>query len=488
MCLTPIQIRNPTRRIDMRGGQPLLLNVPCGHCAECKKNKRLEWRFRSYYHAKHCIDNGGFVYFDTLTYRPECVPRLSRFLDLSQYNIDDFMCFDSSDWKNFLKNMRRQLDYHYKGSHFTYFITSEYGTDERYTHRPHYHILFFVFGPISPLDFSSLVAKCWHFGRTDGLPYQPTGYVLEHVFRAGSDYLKVCNYVAKYVTKDSTFQTSINNRLTILEKKLDEDTYKTLKRNIDMFHRQSQGYGHYFLDTLDVRLRNLINKYGIVIIEDDKSVVAKLPLPLYYRRKLFYKCIKNNDKYLWIPTNEGVDYLRNRLISNVNYVANSYYNIYLNLSQDEQSQVDSLLNGRTLFDFSTYLLLYRGRLRSNVDYSSLSQSSELNDIEYNTYDWLNTLYNNPYDDSLSRVVIRDDDDKNFIQIPVSYGDLFSHITYKNNDYGTLISNCTFTEHSCSYFSNFDKLFALFSSLEHPTNINKQKTFDFIEQLTKKFNH
>ena len=86
MCLNPTTIRNPTKSIYKHGGQPLLLDVPCGHCAECKKNKRKEWRFRTYYEVESTVKNGGYVYFDTLTYAPEHVPMLSHFVDLDSIN------------------------------------------------------------------------------------------------------------------------------------------------------------------------------------------------------------------------------------------------------------------------------------------------------------------------------------------------------------------------------------------------------------------
>ena len=188
MCLNPKKIRNPAKRLSMYGGQPLYFNVPCGNCADCKKKKRLEWRFRAYHHINNIINRGGYVYFDTLTYDEDHVPHLSDFISLDSFvpslieqrngisvGIQDFTCFCHSHWKNFLKNLRRQLDYHYNGCKFDYFLTSEYGTKEGFTHRPHYHILFFVHdsSKIHPLDFSKVIKKCWDYGRTDGIDFEP---------------------------------------------------------------------------------------------------------------------------------------------------------------------------------------------------------------------------------------------------------------------------------------------------------------------------
>ena len=186
MCLFPRKIKNPCKNVNLLGGQPLYIEVPCNQCAECKKNKRLEWRLRSFYECQDTIAKGGYIYFDTLTYSEEFVPHLSDYLtDHSQVlnKVEDFTCFNHTHFKNFLKNMRRQLDYHHKGVTFKYFLSSEYGTKEGYTHRPHYHILFFVNNKsIDPFTFSELVSKCWPFGRTDGMPYQSRDYVIEHSY------------------------------------------------------------------------------------------------------------------------------------------------------------------------------------------------------------------------------------------------------------------------------------------------------------------
>lgn len=79
MCLNPIKIRNPTQNISRSGGQKLMLEVPCNQCAECQLAKRAEWSFRSYQELQHTFRNGGFVYFDTLTYSPKTFTHVKRF-------------------------------------------------------------------------------------------------------------------------------------------------------------------------------------------------------------------------------------------------------------------------------------------------------------------------------------------------------------------------------------------------------------------------
>ena len=194
MCLNPITIKNPKKRISLSGGMPFSIQVPCGECAECKELKRTEWYYRTYYEAMSCFDSNGYVLFDTLTYRDEELPHVSEFIDIdSEW---DASCFDVEDYRLFFVRLRMALqrEIGWNPAHcLKYFLTSEYGTDDRYTHRPHYHVLFFVRGDengrrVDPLVLSKLINKCWMKGRTDGIDYKPYKYVMNHVWSKMSNY------------------------------------------------------------------------------------------------------------------------------------------------------------------------------------------------------------------------------------------------------------------------------------------------------------
>ena len=509
MCLNPRIINNPARYISMRGGQPLRFPVQCGECAECKKAKRLEWHFRTYHHVMNCIKNGGYVLYDTLTYRPADVPRVSRHVDLLKYVPDlkrrnikkyDFMCFDANDWRKFLKNLRRQLNYYYPGASFTYFLTSEYGTDEKYTHRPHYHVMFFVNSAnyIDPLEFSTLVAKCWKYGRTDGLPYQPKSYVLaKRVFdnsTPNDTCLKACAYVAKYITKDSTFQTHIENRLSFLQLHLDKEEYTKVKREVSQFHRQSQGFGISFLSTLsDFDLKS-INDSGCCHLMDKDKITLTIPLPLYYKRKLFYKQLKNEDNtYRWIPTPQGVDFLYHNFIRSFENNYCRYYTIYVNSTSLQKEVVRTSLGERTLSDFVSYITFYRGRCRSlnHFDFNLFSPNLRLHDDEYNLHDWFTRC-------ASSSSALPDEPDtlchyktkvskRDLIDIPCVESNIFKDFTpTKTIDYDIFIRSFQFSENSLPDFVGFDRLEKYFSFITKKDNLQAQKTFDYIEDLSNKF--
>ena len=238
MCLSPINLYSPTKAIALRGGQVLKQTVRCGKCAHCQTRLRDEYSFRTYWHTKDTIDNGGYVLFDTLTYDEENLPHISDFVDIKKYGIKDFSCFNRQHYKLFFKRLRRKIEKTYGLVRaISYFFSTEYGEDDRYTHRPHYHILIFVKRwEIDPIWLSYAIAECWQYGRTDGLKYQPLKHVAEHVYGCNLGFGEntdtfvlraVTHYLSKYITKNNLFQKNINERINIIEHQLppDDETY-----------------------------------------------------------------------------------------------------------------------------------------------------------------------------------------------------------------------------------------------------------------------
>ena len=181
MCLNQRYIRTQSKNLSLNGGQSYVQVQKCGHCAECIAEKRDEWYFRAWYETQSCIAAGGYVLFDTLTYAPEHVPHISDFIDFDKLRINatrakyDYMCFSKDDIALFFKRLRQQLkrDGFKSSDCIKYFLTSEYGTSDEGTHRPHYHFLCFVYDPrLNPLTLSNYIDKCWQLGRTDGIPYK----------------------------------------------------------------------------------------------------------------------------------------------------------------------------------------------------------------------------------------------------------------------------------------------------------------------------
>lgn len=373
MCYFPRRLYNPVRSVSP--GTQYYLDVPCGECEACKNKKRMEYKFRSYYEMQSTFNQDGYVYFDTLTYRSKDLPHLSDFLDeVSSDAHYNFPCFNSKHVNVFFHRLREELKragYDVAGR-LKYFLSCEYGLDERYTHRPHYHVLFFVTAALPPLVLSSLVSKSWLYGITDGLPYQPVGYVLNHVYNRDSRFdsdtvTKVCSYVSKYVSKDSSFTNLVESRICSVLSHVDipehlrKDFQRSLNRQILPFHRQSQSFGGEFLKFNDI---DVIERSGVIRMPSGTTgVFLEMPLPTYYKRKLYYDLVTDSDGYRHWCLNEAGN-LHNRRY--VRYVcarlAKTFSDWFLGLLPVQKSYVSYLLGERSWSDFAEYMTFYRGRV------------------------------------------------------------------------------------------------------------------------------
>lgn len=504
MCLFPRKIKTPFNAINVNGGQPLLMEVPCNKCAECKKAARLLWHFRTFHEALACTNAGGFVLYDTLTYSDEYLPHLSDYIDLKDTGINDFSCFNHQHYRDFFKRLRRKIEYHNKGVTLRYFLTTEYGTDDRYTHRPHLHLLIFCYTngvPFNSRILSKYISECWTYGRTDGIPYKPIAYVRENTFQKTAEldykpYLRVCNYVSKYITKDSTFSEQIEKRKLLINKHItDKEEVKKLYRNIDMFHRQSQGFGINYLETLSADEKNFILNNGACRIVDGKKVTLTIPLPLYYKRKLFFKAVnyKHNGekKTKWIPTPAGCEYIENQYIKNINKQTKQLKDAIINLPNIEQYRIKQLLAGRELFHLAIYNLFYKGYSRDFnefVEQQFLYKKIDLNDKENDLYTWIERIIRNKqvvYTDSYDYLPIEHKTNSIQIQNHIS---IIQHNSTDIYEYNKILPKIIFTQDSTPHFKNFDEINHILRTYMLEDSRKKQTFFEHTENMIKRYKY
>lgn len=324
MCLNPISIVNPTKYISLKYRDPYLLQVPCGKCAECQSTLSAQWMFRSFVEFNDVFHNGGFVYFDTFTYDNKSVPKFSDIIEGTDY---EFFCFNHEHITNFFKLLRIRLKRAGINVFFKYFLSSEYGMNPQYKgkNRPHYHVVFYVYGKVNPLEFSRLVSEVWSYGRTDGSPYKSGSYVLSHNVIAvnnTANVLRTANYVTKYVQKSCEFQRELDKRVNIvmndfakhLEPENPEQWLKSaaalrvrrkLVGSVNQFHRQSLHYGESALSDID--LNQLFND-GCLYMPHYKGVKVPILLPTYYKRKLFYRLVEVDGCKSWQLNELGLEY------------------------------------------------------------------------------------------------------------------------------------------------------------------------------------
>lgn len=290
-CLYPIEIINPTKYISLDFSDRYIQKVRCGKCCNCQKTLQREWYYRAFYECKSVCESGGYMLMDCLTYAPKYVPRLSNYFDIPKSL--DWMCFDYSHLRLFLVRLRRYLKYrgYDVDKSLRYFASTEYGTDDTKTHRPHIHILFYVYTPdLDNINLSRAISDCWQYGRTDGVRYKGARYVEEYTIRGGlMSSIRSCKYVSKYVVKDSSFQNVLDKRIRAIMEYIYMDNnnfpsyddfvhsefgkkiFRDLVRHVNQFHRQSLGFGLSAIRDMDL---NEIMKYNLLTIPDIQDLIC----------------------------------------------------------------------------------------------------------------------------------------------------------------------------------------------------------------------
>lgn len=489
MCLSPISIYNPARVVSLKHRDAFRLQVPCGKCAECQTNKSREWHFRTYYEFLKTIRHKGYVLFDTLTYRSESQPYLSGVLGDVPV---DYPCFSRADLRLFFVRLRRYWSYRGYDRPFRYFLSCEYGTADEYLdehgrlrkgqHQPHYHVLFFVDSGIPYDAFSLSVSKLWKYGRTDGIDYKGLQYVKEkRLFTSISGHsLKVANYVAKYVQKDSYFSKIVDARIKdVVERKFGTLTsseaysYKLrLSHEMCQFHLQSHDYGIEALNDLDYN--ELLRTGMMEMPTTDLNVKLHIPLPTYYNRKLHYTPYIIDGSRCWILNDLGKEYKRRTNKRVVDFTARRFTNWYNSLKTNGLL-ADYVKSNR--FDFSVdlkelanYLINDRGRFRGELDYSTIVD--KLKDAT----DTLNFVYSTRRDKE-------------------HFGKRFVTNTYQGNffigynDYHPQGDYCSLKKYEichCYYRSDFEVFLSYYEESLKELNKQKQLVFDEKQRLRKMY--
>lgn len=320
MCYAPITTKLNKRYLNAATlkNAPLkgLFEVPCGQCEQCKTQKVNDWSFRLLEEAKETFRQNGFIIFDTLTYDDKHVPNVGKVLyQLGEFSLDvtekitDMLCNSKRDVQLFAKRLRAE----YK-SPFRYYLVSEYGNDDRYTHRPHYHALFFFPSPtITTEEASKLIRSAWQNGRTDGIVDKGEKYFFsKRCFTSFTPYIQnIILYITKYMHKDYNYYNKVVEPvIAYLHRSLDPNktnkmSYalklreRKIKSHIGNFMLCSKGIGEAYL-TEKHRMFHVKQSHVRLRYPSGKSYA--LPLPRYYVKKFYY--IRDKDNTL-LPTPLG---------------------------------------------------------------------------------------------------------------------------------------------------------------------------------------
>lgn len=380
MCFHPIKIVNKSDRIAANGGKPVLY-VPCGQCDECLEAKKKQYyvrTFAEYQDIQPFVESGqGFVYFDTLTYSNEFLPRWHGIAVFNHRHI-----------QLFLKRLRKNLasaGYNCENN-LRYFICSEYGDN---TQRPHYHVLFFIRFKIDVLDFWKFVRDSWQYGLTDR-KFQKfvRGKLCKGARERVVDGNGALRYVSGYVVKDKSFMKIFDDKVNELVASgydIDDSVLRSLKPRFFL----SRGFGLSFLEDQSAKFHFKMDYYektGRITISDFKYIKQDFALPAYYRRKIFFELekqklpgqvidvksgeLKDIYRLSWKPNSTYIEYLK-RTFKDIIYVAtNRLYNSYLGLSdkydgllgKSLREYVSEKLGNRTFENLAFYQQFYCNRI------------------------------------------------------------------------------------------------------------------------------
>lgn len=300
MCTSPIFIKNRTKEYH-EGLTRSHMYVPCGKCEDCRSKKSQDWFLRTMAEYRECVKNGGKVITATFTYNNEHLPRYYYVDDFG--NTKSFPCFSKLDKHQYIQALkdffRNRYNLRGKDAPTIRFIwCSEYGEDERFTHRPHYHVLFFVPYDILELvkydrslwlideetTWKELLRKFWQYE-----PYN-RGFVRwkygSSIF-ANSD--AVARYCSKYITKSIEFfrQPEVDEFLKDCDGNIDKEKLKMVRQHLPN-HWQSMSFGYSLVDSfkdLDAYCEGVDFNF---VTDVDKGKQFKYKVPSYVDKKLNY--------------------------------------------------------------------------------------------------------------------------------------------------------------------------------------------------------
>lgn len=143
ICITPITVVRPYRKMDSKYGSENAVTVPCGKCFICLVKRQKDWVFRM---TKE-LNRSSSAAFITLTYEE---PPLSP---------NGLMTLRSQDFTKFIKRLRHETK-----EKITYYSIGEYGSKYK---RPHYHAIIFNL-PHKLIRNSALIESIWKAGEWEG--------------------------------------------------------------------------------------------------------------------------------------------------------------------------------------------------------------------------------------------------------------------------------------------------------------------------------
>lgn len=281
------------------------IEIPCGHCLECRLEYSRMWADRCMLEAQDHKDNC----FVTLTYDDPHLPLVDGVVP-DTGEVTKFKTLCKRDLQLFIKRLRKRLPEDVK---IRYFACGEYGEQ---TLRPHYHLIIFGWKPdendlhllkMSNLGYayyhSDFIKEVWPYGnnlvadctwktcayvaryvvkkyKTDENPYKGTEIVPEFVTMSrrpgiGLNWLlahNVCyaTFLNQYLsTEEGSQKISKNRYFDSYIEKLDPELFQEMKEVRIHFQKERKKLEYFnsdlpYLQRLDVKRRNMENRTKVL--------------------------------------------------------------------------------------------------------------------------------------------------------------------------------------------------------------------------------
>lgn len=160
--------------------------IPCGKCIDCRLQYSRQWADRCIFESQYYKDTE--CWFLTITYDDDHI------MDIGSNIFPGTLL--KRDLSLFIKNLRRQIDYHGYGDGVRFYACGEYGSK---TLRPHYHVI--LYG-LDLYKYDKL--KYWLKTKTGFNTWRSP--LLEDIWKKGMIVVApvswdTCAYTARYVMK-----------------------------------------------------------------------------------------------------------------------------------------------------------------------------------------------------------------------------------------------------------------------------------------------
>lgn len=279
MCIYDHSIQNPRYKQNNKNGGIIppfsdgrVLHVPikCGNCIECRKQKSREWQIRLLEDIKQ-NRNGKFI---TLTFSDVSIKELSTYTeDLQGYDRDNKIAKIGT--RRFLERWRKE-----HGKSLRHWLITELG--HRGTENIHLHGIIWT-------DDVQQLEKFWKYGYV-WKGYYKNGKLINYVNESTVGY--ITKYVNKVDTKYRCYKPTMLTSSGMGRGYTKPEKYYS--HSEEWLHRDKNGiwrlkrYNKYkIIDTLSVNAKS--NQYRGINTDDTyrTSTGHKLPLPTYYRNKIY---------------------------------------------------------------------------------------------------------------------------------------------------------------------------------------------------------